>query len=555
MSARPLIATARRAFQRGAYHEVLALLAGATSSDALHLIGLAQRRLGDVSQAYQTLTEAAAAQPNDPALARNLGLAARSAGDIDAALTAFERATKLAPKFVAAWQSRGRAALDLERFDAAEQAFVKALELDSAHASSRYGLACVYVETGRTADARRELDALQRAGRNDASIEFMLGRCELAAGNVDAAITRLTRAHYAEPTETTLKTLAEALWMNDMPEHFEQLIEAALSQPGLGATAVDLARQSDNPQLALTMLDRSGFAGADADAVRALTHIDTGAAGDAESAARAALAVDPTHRAATAAMVSALLMQGRAEEALATLAPMRAREPLNQNWLAYQATALRITKPEAYTELLDHGRLVREFQLPVPAGFESLDAFNAGLLNVLDQERPYRRRPLAQSLRGGNQTQNDLIRMTAPVVRAYLEALREPVAAYLNDLDLAAEHPVASRRSGDFRIAECWSVELEAGGYHVSHVHPRGWLSSAYYAYVPPPTNETRERREGWIKFGEPPFPTIPDLPPDQWIEPRAGLLVLFPSFLWHGTEPFATGARRVTAPFDVLPA
>ncbi|MEO0580304.1 MAG: tetratricopeptide repeat protein, partial [Pseudomonadota bacterium] len=549
MIARPSVAAAQRAFQRGAYHEVLTLLAGATSAEALHLVGLAQRRLGDVDSAYETLSKAAVAQPNDPALARNLGLAARSAGDIDAALAAFERATELAPSFVAAWQSRGRAALDLERFDTAEQAFVKALKLDSGHVSSRYGLACVYVETGRAADARRELGVLQRAGRNDASIEFMLGRCELAAGDVDAAIVRLTRAHHAEPSELSLKTLAEALWMNDMPERFEQLIDAALAQPGLGAPAIDLARQADNPQLALAMLDRSGLVGADADAVRALTHIDIGAADDAESAARAALAADPTHRAAVAALVSALLMQGRGESALDTLAPMRAREPLNQNWLAYEATALRIAKPDAYATLLDHGRLVREFELPVPAGFASLDAFNTALLTALDQERPYRRRPLAQSLRGGNQTQNDLKRMTAPVVRAYLAALRTPVATYLEELDVAANHPLASRRTDDFRIAECWSVELEPGGYHVSHVHPRGWLSSAYYAYVPRPTADSRERREGWIKFGEPPFATIPDLPPDQWIEPRAGLLVLFPSFLWHGTAPFATGARRVTAP------
>jgi hypothetical protein len=32
-------------------------------------------------------------------------------------------------------------------------------------------------------------------------------------------------------------------------------------------------------------------------------------------------------------------------------------------------------------------------------------------------------------------------------------------------------------------------------------------------------------------------------------------MLVLFPSYLWHGTMPFETGGRRLTAAFDVVPA
>ncbi len=32
-------------------------------------------------------------------------------------------------------------------------------------------------------------------------------------------------------------------------------------------------------------------------------------------------------------------------------------------------------------------------------------------------------------------------------------------------------------------------------------------------------------------------------------------MLVLFPSYLWHGTVPFDAGGRRLTAAFDVVPA
>ena len=96
-------------------------------------------------------------------------------------------------------------------------------------------------------------------------------------------------------------------------------------------------------------------------------------------------------------------------------------------------------------------------------------------------------------------------------------------------------------------------MRLGSGGHHVNHIHPRGWISSAYYVSVPPETG-SGDSKAGWIKFGEPPIRTSPELAPEKWVQPRAGLLVLFPSFLWHGTEPIKDGAARVTAPFDVVP-
>ena len=87
----------------------------------------------------------------------------------------------------------------------------------------------------------------------------------------------------------------------------------------------------------------------------------------------------------------------------------------------------------------------------------------------------------------------------------------------------------------------------------MNHVHPEGWISSSYYVAVPEET-KSDNNRAGWIKFGEPPFDTSPPSPPEKWIGPEAGMLVLFPSFLWHGTEAIHDGSIRVTAPFDAVP-
>ena len=41
------------------------------------------------------------------------------------------------------------------------------------------------------------------------------------------------------------------------------------------------------------------------------------------------------------------------------------------------------------------------------------------------------------------------------------------------------------------------------------------------------------------------------DLDPLVTLEPKAGTLVLFPSYLYHGTRPFAAG-ERLSVAFDV---
>ena len=60
---------------------------------------------------------------------------------------------------------------------------------------------------------------------------------------------------------------------------------------------------------------------------------------------------------------------------------------------------------------------------------------------------------------------------------------------------------------------------------------------------------------EGWLALGRPGVPTAPRLAPLRHVRPAAGQLVLFPSYLWHGTEPFGGGAARLTVAFDLLPA
>ena len=42
-----------------------------------------------------------------------------------------------------------------------------------------------------------------------------------------------------------------------------------------------------------------------------------------------------------------------------------------------------------------------------------------------------------------------------------------------------------SRNTGKYDIAGIWSVMLRPNGFHIDHVHPQGWLSSACYIDLP----------------------------------------------------------------------
>ncbi|MDG1799917.1 MAG: putative 2OG-Fe(II) oxygenase [Luminiphilus sp.] len=44
------------------------------------------------------------------------------------------------------------------------------------------------------------------------------------------------------------------------------------------------------------------------------------------------------------------------------------------------------------------------------------------------------------------------------------------------------------------------------------------------------------------------------NLAPVRTIRPVVGSLVLFPSYLWHGTIPFTSDQSRISVAFDIIP-
>jgi hypothetical protein len=157
-------------------------------------------------------------------------------------------------------------------------------------------------------------------------------------------------------------------------------------------------------------------------------------------------------------------------------------------------------------------------------------------------------------VRGGSQTSGRLLDSNDPIIEKLKIALAENVSEYLDALPVDVDHPFLGRRTSGFDFSASWSVWLRRDGFHVNHVHPMGWLSSSFYVELPDFSEEEVANREGWIKFGESGLGLGVRESVSKYIQPKPGMLALFPSYMWHGTVPFGREADRITAPFDVMP-
>ncbi len=545
------------ALQRGAFDEARGHLEAQDHPQAVHLLGLVEKGAGRFELARQLLERAAAGAPDDADIANNLGQLARETGELDVAESAFRRALELRPGFLQAGNGLGRVLIDQQRWRDALDVYGPLLRSKPDSVPFRYGFGTAQLECGEVEEAEALFATLIREGQDKPQIRFMHARTLLEQGRVEAALDELRQSHSEGPSNFSLRTLASTYWMLGDLGAFNKVLDSASRVPDLVVTSAEILRQSGRPEDAIAVLDamrESVDLPPESWAVTATAHIDLDQSGEAEAAARECLDANPEDRLIRGSLISALLMQGRAEEAMPYIQAMRSVEPDGQHWIAYEATALRILGSDEYSRLVDLDRFVRPYRLPVPEGFDTLEAFNAGFLDALERWHHYKTHPLDQSLRDGSQTPRDLTTIDDPVIRAYISALDVPIRQYMADVGNAPDHPLTARNTGNYRIAGSWSVRLHGGGRHVNHVHPEGWISSCYYIAVPEETR-TGDDQAGWIKFAEPPFATSPATPPEKWIRPEAGLLVLFPSFLWHGTQPIHDGSVRVTAPFDAVPA
>ena len=434
---------------------------------------------------------AVAATPNDRIVWYNLAATLGDLAQAEEAETAIRKAIALGLDAPEAWLVLGRALQSRSRYDEAEAAFVAAI-------------------------ARR--DVFADAHRNLAQLRWM------RSGDLEHALQPL-KASLARVSDSQLILIKSTV------EEFAGDKAAAFA-----TVSHALSRQ---PNDALLLLAASHMAGEVGQVETMLAH------------AQAAERLAPQAPQVLTALTEAHLAAGNAEAASTNAEHLRAAAPLDQYALALQSTAWRLADHPNRAALADYPALVRSYILPTPEGWHSLDAYLDALRARLAERHDLKTHPLQQSLRGGSQVPS-LHQSPDPLFRAFYEQARKVVTRYLADIGPGGD-PLRSRATGDFRFSGGWSVRLQPNGFHADHVHPQGWISSAFYLDLPSGVADD-DRREGWIKFGQPGCVTRPTLEPEHEVRPQPGMLVLFPSYMWHGTRAFTSPEHRLTMAFDVVP-
>lgn len=560
---------------------------------AAHLLGLALKDKGEAMQGERWLRFSLELEPHRGEFHANLGNLLRSQGRYAVAEEAYLKALELLPGYRAARRGLALTLDDLGRFEeaeaqcrlllaadpadaeawtmlgmalagrgelaAAEGAYRRAVDLDPANRVAHHNLGALLVRLERP----EAIDALEKArelGADGYEVAFNRGRAALNAGDLDAAEGAFARAAELQSGNTAAQlALAQVRFMRGDQAFDRALADAAAANPDDVRLQVLLAellwragRLDGAEAFTRDLLRRKGALPA-AQSTLAAILLERGALEEAEAQALEAAALLPDDPGVVQNLVTVMLMRGAVQDASHFVAAQLRRSPGSQIWLAFEATISRLLGTDRHRELYDYERLVRVYDLEAPAGWSSMSELNQALAATLNDRHHFSNPPLDQTLRNGTQTSRSLLTDPDPVVRTILKAFEAPIEDYRRTLTVPASHPLSLANVGVSGFTGAWSVRLRRHGFHVNHVHPEGMLSSAYYVEVPPET-EDRALRSGWLKFGEPRY-AVPGVTPEHFVQPRPGRLVLFPSYMWHGTNPIHGDEPRVSIAFDTRPS
>lgn len=420
---------------------------------------------------------------------------------------------------------------------------------------ARHNLASALGDMGRAAEAEVWCREAMALGGDAPETWLVLARALQAQNRFDEAEQAYRQALARRPAYVdALRDLSQLIWMRDADVSaatavLDPAIAASPADPGprqIKARLLEYAGQAEAAYQTLTagVLDGAGELAAayvmqTRDPSRALAH--------AERAAALAARPEP---AVMVAQVACHLALGEPEAALRLIDILRGMEPLNQHVLACQATAWRMIGDPRYRELYNYDAFVRPYRLEAPKGWATLEAYLVDLAKALHDLHGLKTHPIGQSLRGGSQTNAPLSQSDDPAIRAFFTVIEKPIREYMAAVGHGSD-PLRARNTGEYRVQGSWSVRLRPNGFHTDHIHSEGWLSSACHIELPSAVDG--DGHEGWLRFGAPPI--LPDLAAEHYVRPQPGTLVLFPSYMWHGTQPFGGDASRLTLAFDVVPA
>jgi len=588
--------------QQGRHNEALVTLNSVQekiprNADAIHLIALAYKGIGDVEQALKYFQRSLDLNERQPQVYNNLANLQKVNSDFANAEKNYFRAIALHSTYLEAHRNLALcyAAQDksLEVIEAASKALeiepndITSLTLiaDAYRYLNDYDRAHDYYQNALALDSR-DVSAWQNLGVNHhLQQELELARkCYQKAYELSPSTPQVVQSLALVSSELGLSHIAIDIFETyleeysddvDMHERFNQMLWETDFQGKFGDSykrAIKRSPMLDSLRSSyISQLFKAGQLGAAKNVLKESVEL-IGYSPTLLSLEGEMLAEQMQYPKAVSSLVRSIelefcqhtaqqlvklnIIEGHYSGAQTYLNELIKRFPECQLSWAYQGLVWRLTKDERYSWLMNYDEFVKPFTLGTPDGYSNLSEFLISLDAVLGDLHRMKNAPLQQTLRNGTQTSARLLHNPIHECVLLKEELTKVVRRYISELPNDQSHPFLKRKSNNFGFSGSWSVKLRPEGFHVNHVHPQGWISSSFYVSIPEGMMANSQTPYGQIKFGESPLQLKERELIEKVIRPQPGMVVLFPSYCWHGTIPFPGGKTdyRMTAPFDIEP-
>jgi tetratricopeptide (TPR) repeat protein len=283
------------------------------------------------------------------------------------------------------------------------------------------------------------------------------------------------------------------------------------------------------------------------------------ASGDGDGAAQAfgrAIALKPDWSRAHSSLANHFLERREPRSLIAACDAWLAACPGSIEAIGLKSVALDQLGDRAGARyLVDLDRLVRvrQFDAP-PDGFASMGEFNAGLarhalghptLALPPQASPHYHCPTLRI------TDDFLAEPKGPAA-ALERMMNDATRDYLARLEVGGEHPFALQPPRRWKLTS-WAAVLDGQGNLAPHIHYDGYVSGVYYCQLPGMVARG-PGQAGWFELGRLPDRFGSAVVEVRAIQPREGMMILFPSYFYHRTVPFEAAETRISIAFDAMP-
>lgn len=431
---------------------------------------------------------------------------------------------------------------------------------------SRIEQSAKLINAGRGEEAFAVLRPLLASRPQDPELNFLAGSAFARQDKIDQAIEYVERAAKAAPSHPKILDTLGILYdrakrHDDAMATYEKLIE------GL-----------PEGQAKLQVIMKRGVALAKkkchAEAEEAFRYVTTRAPeyapgwhnlgnalvklGNREEAVQAyerALKFDPDNAYIRYGLGRSLIWLGRYEESIDYLSSALERAPYELQIISYKILALRHAgRIEEADDLEGIHDMVLSVEVPHPPEFSSLAEWNDALANEIQNHPALTEEFEGRATRHGAKVDHMFEANKTPIFELFERQVRVSFEETLQRMPTKPHHPLPLSVSDGY-FADMWCNVMHTGGHQIPHNHPKGWFSACYYNLLPDRVIESGDAHEGWIEFGGAAyeFPEPEDTPKRQ-IQPEPGLMVVFPSYIFHRTIPFYSDQPRISCAFDAKP-